>query len=329
MAREVIDIFNDGEYHLRGNGFFHGNGAGANNNMRGVLFAEAVDPASRGPPRKKRVININTRSEVADASVTAATSHARHIIPPVSSHNPLCSSGRDTLTSEFDIEIMCLKRVLDIFPDISRGYIRELYQRHRKENHASAPDVSKTAEKTAAVDPLAIVENITEDVLSNISYPKHKRKRAETAEEDAEIKWKEEFRNHKYDKEYLHTMLVAFSLLFSSLHLSSPLKTHSVQILAYTFPSVPDYYIHQLIQQKESLYSAYLSLYAFENHADSQTRRPYQHLKTPRRASRETLLIMEAKRSKYGFKKQVETARSRLVREHGMFRHPVRDPIND
>lgn len=80
----------------------------------------------------------------------------------------------------------CLKRVLEIFPDISHDYVHSLYYEF---DHGGDYE---TLPGSARLD------NIIEQLVSATSYPKQekgkKRKREDTMEEDPERRWEREDR---------------------------------------------------------------------------------------------------------------------------------------
>ncbi|KAJ9252685.1 hypothetical protein DTO195F2_7334 [Paecilomyces variotii] len=301
MMHEVVEIFSDGESGpLETAGLLCNNTAtttGAKNNTRGSSFTQIVDPDSRGPAHKKRVIRTNNHRQTADMLFTTSKSSSTRQKPSVSSGTSLWPFSRDESALEADKETACLKLVLELFPDISRTYIRELYRKYKEYGYADGPTTtgSKGKRKATEIDPRVIAQRITEDVLSCRSYPKHKSKTGDSAD-NAEAIWKEEFLTHEGDKMYFNSI---------------------VHVLLEAFPWVPLSYIDLLVCQKKSLYSAYLSLYASEHYDDQKKNPPYKRLPAPRGPSREEALMeIHAKKPKWGFKSQVNSAKSRLIKEN-------------
>ncbi|GAD91735.1 RING finger protein, putative [Paecilomyces variotii No. 5] len=308
MMHEVIEILSDGESGpLETSGVLRSNTitTGANHNTRGASFTHYFTPDSHRPAQKKRKLAQGSALQTADMFFTTSKSSSTRSKQPASSETSFWPfSQHESSLLETD-ETACLKLVVELFPDISRTYIRELYQKYKYSGYSEGSittSSSKGKRKAAEVDPSVIVQRITEDVLANPSYPKHKSKRDATGD-DAEAVWREEFLSHEHEGAYIHSIMY---------------------ILVEAFPWVPLEYIQPLVRRKKSLYSAYLSLYASENYDGKKQTPPYRRLPTARGTPSEaTLMESHAKRPQWGFRNQVNSAKSRLIKENGIFDSPA------
>ncbi|KAL2011185.1 hypothetical protein VTN00DRAFT_3903 [Thermoascus crustaceus] len=267
---EVIDISSDGEsvatfrdgsdlnfQHNELFGLFD-NRKDSENNILRELFPEIGRSASPGPTRKKRrAVNPFRWPDIADSPVESIDLSNDDFSPASSYTSNTSITPSDIPKPEMSSEDACLARILELFPDISHQHVRELYNHHKNDDLTPGRAESRT------------IENIIEDILQNPPYPKQRdAKRKRTPESDDETQWKAD----ADEPWYFH---------------------RAGKILRREFPLVPAQYIRQVMEEKKTLFSTYMTLSASEKTFNNGSNGPYERLKKARRAKGNRPLSME------------------------------------
>lgn len=103
-------------------------------------------------------------------------------VPHIPEHDdwnpPSPQNGHDPALAPYD---QCLQKVLEVFPDVSHDFVKNLYDRHPP--------------NTPSPDGIPVSEEIISQILDSVNYPKErdrlielKRKRADSDDEKA-AKW--------------------------------------------------------------------------------------------------------------------------------------------
>ncbi|KAK0938152.1 hypothetical protein LTR29_010263 [Friedmanniomyces endolithicus] len=168
-----------------------------------------------------------------DAAVAAAL-YEEQVAPPVNLENAV-------LSEEFTVDA-CLRRVLEIFPDINHEHVHKLYR-----------GFDETGEYEAIAGP-ARLDNIIEQLVSGVSYPKQekgkqpvrKRKR-ENSIDDADVKQWE-----RRDREPVPNFL----------------RIPSQAMLKAEFPEIPVHTINSILAQEKHFFQAYVRLAGIKDGRD-------------------------------------------------------------
>ncbi|KAL8667136.1 MAG: hypothetical protein Q9168_007337 [Polycauliona sp. 1 TL-2023] len=147
----------------------------------------------------------------------------------------------------------CLRNVLEVFPDVSRDYVQNLYDGHPP--------------NTPPADGIPVFESIISTILDSANYPKErdrqnelKRKRADSDGERA-AQWAS------------HT------------NVARPEYEHeAVDALVDEFPDIPRKFIELKFRETGNLYAVYLALDIADDTFDTSAPRPYNRLKKARRS---------------------------------------------
>ncbi|KAL8891912.1 MAG: hypothetical protein Q9205_000703 [Flavoplaca limonia] len=146
----------------------------------------------------------------------------------------------------------CLRKVQEVFPDVSIDYVKNLYDRHPP--------------KTPSPDAIPISEEIISQILDSANYPKErdrqnelKRKRADSDQERA-AQWAAP--KEIPDPNYGHD---------------------AVDALVDDFPDVPRKFIELKFRETGNLYAVYLALDIADDTFNTSAPRPYTRLRRARK----------------------------------------------
>ncbi|KAI4263099.1 MAG: hypothetical protein L6R42_001737 [Xanthoria sp. 1 TBL-2021] len=146
----------------------------------------------------------------------------------------------------------CLQKVLEVFPDVSHDFVKNLYDRH-------PPD-------TPSPDGIPVSEEIISQVLDCVNYPKErdrqnelKRKRADSDDEKA-AKWA------------------------SISNVTRPdYDSGALDALVDDFPDIPRKFIELKFREIGNLYAVYLALDIADDTFNTSAPRPYTRLRRARK----------------------------------------------
>ncbi|KAL8705051.1 MAG: hypothetical protein Q9201_001821 [Fulgogasparrea decipioides] len=182
---------------------------------------------------------------------------------------------------------VCLKDVLEVFPDVSHDHVKGLY------DTAATPG--------SEVFGISLSEHLISQILDGGKYPKErdrlnelKRKRSLTQNSDEEraARWQ------------AHERLRGDTLY----------ATQAKNLLQEDFPDVPRRFIDLKYKEHSFLYATYLALDLAEDTYDTSTTRPYTRLKNSRKPKISTSSTHEAMYpTGYGYaelRKELEAART-------------------
>ncbi|KAL5337742.1 hypothetical protein BJX70DRAFT_368644 [Aspergillus crustosus] len=149
-----------------------------------------------------------------------------------------------------------LLQVLEIFPDISHTYVKDLIDRHRASLLANTDFSPNNVEIALSTDA------IYEEILGHKSYPKQESEKGKRKRDsiEAEINWE--------DNQMLETIPNRYSEAAAS-------------VLANEFLSMPMQHIRKVLRDKERLRPAYLALLSDANLLE-KSRKSYVKLKKAR-----------------------------------------------
>ncbi|KAK1087357.1 hypothetical protein LTR33_001095 [Friedmanniomyces endolithicus] len=173
-----------------------------------------------------------------DAAVAAAL-YEEQVAPPVNLEN--AGIQAPALSEEFTVDT-CLRRVLEIFPDINHEHVHKLYS-----------GFDETGEYEAISGP-ARLDNIIEQLVSGVSYPKQekgkqpvrKRKR-ENSVDDPDIKqWERQGRDPVPN--------------FLRIPMQAMLKAE--------YPEIPVHNINSILAQEKHFFQAYVRLAGIKDGRD-------------------------------------------------------------
>ncbi|KAL4867154.1 hypothetical protein BDV12DRAFT_171833 [Aspergillus spectabilis] len=165
------------------------------------------------------------------------------------------------VTSEANNTNSLLLQVLEIFPDISHKYVKDLIARHRASLLATTDFYPNNVEIALSA------EAIYEEILGQTTYPKEepeKGKRKREGPEDDKNDWED-----------------------NTLHQSQPYvySEAAAAILANEFLYMPMQHIRKVLREKGRLHPTFLALHSDANHLFEKARRSYVKLKKTRVAT--------------------------------------------
>ncbi|KAL4919560.1 hypothetical protein BDW62DRAFT_199879 [Aspergillus aurantiobrunneus] len=183
---------------------------------------------------------------------------------PLASQGPTSQYPRDAhlITPAANETDPLLLQILEMFPNISHTYVKDLITRHRASLQIDA-DL-----KANGVDLALCREAVYEEILEQKSYPtqdsENSKRKRENSSEDGDD-W--ETISHQ-------TNTAAY---FSA----------AAAVLGYEFPSIPMQHIKKILRDKKRLYHTFLSLFSDDNLVE-QPKNRYVKLKNHRNAASPT-----------------------------------------
>ncbi|KAL1986976.1 hypothetical protein VTN96DRAFT_5132 [Rasamsonia emersonii] len=144
-------------------------------------------------------------------------------------------------------ESIFLGKILEVFPDISHEYVKNLYEKHNV-NLGPGQDVTH------------IIEPAVDQILADGTYPKQKNRKRKREPADSESDSEEITKSRNVE---------GYSML-------------AVKALAWEFRFVPIPAIRTLFHEHKTLFATYEALYRLENSDGNRDRLPYEPLRRPR-----------------------------------------------
>ncbi|KAL4787889.1 hypothetical protein BJX76DRAFT_248307 [Aspergillus varians] len=152
-----------------------------------------------------------------------------------------------------------LLETLEMFPDISHTYVKDLIARHRA-SVVLDPDL-----RANGVDLALSRDAVYEEILEQKSYPKQNSENAKRKREDLD---------ENEDDWESNTMHQTNAYTYSEA---------AATVLGNEFPFIPMQHVRKVLREKKRLYSTFLALYSDENLVEKR-QYPYPKLKNHRNA---------------------------------------------
>ncbi len=194
-----------------------------------------------------------------------------------------------------DYEEQCLKNVLEVFPDIEVAFVK------KKIETCSAQEYPDPGDEVIEIDVTPLAEKIVAEILEMESYPKEDSSSSvsggHAAPDDGTgitISWD---RDLPKDGMYMKDAVI---------------------LLAKSFDHVPTCYIHKVVEQKKSIYHAYVHIHGMEEQFYTLPKRPYPRLRQPRKdIEKKYLLAVTDRRIPYQYANRInelQAARQHVAR---------------
>ncbi|KIW13705.1 hypothetical protein PV08_08896 [Exophiala spinifera] len=189
----------------------------------------------------------------------------------------------------------CLESVREVFPDIEVAFITKKIE---ATGEAALTNVDGAVVRP---EPTQVAQTVIDEVLEMDTYPREDtttssgRDRAPPDGTGVTISWD---RDLEKDAMYLKDAVI---------------------LLAKTFDHVPTHHIHKIVEEKKSIFNAYVHLYEQEEQFYSSSARPYHRLRNPRReVEKKYLLTPNDRRIPYQYYHRVnelQAAKQHVARE--------------
>ncbi|KAJ9501458.1 hypothetical protein H2202_003252 [Exophiala xenobiotica] len=195
-----------------------------------------------------------------------------------------------------EFEERCLKNVLEVFPDIEVAFVK------KKIETSSAQEYPNPGDEVFEIEVTPLAEKIVAEILEMESYPKEDSSTSvsgpNAAPDDGTgitISWD---RDLEKDAMYMKDAVI---------------------LLAKSFDHVPTCYIHKIVEQKKSIFHAYVHIHGIEEQFYTLQKRPYPRLRQPRKdIEKKYLLTVTDRRIPYQYSHRInelQAARQHVARE--------------